>query len=227
MLKCLSEVEGVPLPDVIHAEKAFILMAFIETRPVADTVAVTRDLADIVARLHSVKMPRYGFDRPTPIGSIQRKNPWTESWITFFRDCRLMPIARMAAQSGRLPEGCLSRLEVLCGRLEDWLPEYGRASLIHGDLWAGNILLSERKVAALIDPAVFYADPEYELAFMPLFGGFGPDFMPRYREHHAVPPEFESERLPLYQIEPLLVHAALFGGSYGTRADAVIRRYVA
>ena len=226
MLSALAGVDGVPVPEVIHAEKAFLLMTYVETEPVRDFRAAERDLADTVARLHRVKMPRYGFDRPTPIGPLQRKNPWTESWTEFFRDHRLLPIGRLADEDGRLPEGCFGRLEALCARLTDWLPDTGRAALIHGDLWAGNILYARDRVAAVIDPATYFADPEYELAFMPLFGGVGDEFMARYREHHAVDAEFETERLPLYQIEPLLAHAWFFGGSYGARADALIRRYV-
>lgn len=226
MLERLRASGKVPVPAVHHVECDLLILDFI---PCDDGVAAATEqesLADIVADLHSVTVRRYGFDRPTPIGPLQRPNDWSDDWISFLRDRRLMFLGRLAHGAGRLPPGCLSRLESLCGRLADWIPERGAASLIHGDLWVGNILFKDCKVAALIDPACYFADPEIELAFLTLFGGVGEAFFSRYRERRPIDPLFFEERRALYHLEPLLAHAWFFGGGYGMRADDILVRYL-
>ncbi|WP_420418814.1 fructosamine kinase family protein [Pacificispira sp.] len=226
MLDRLRASGKVPVPAVHHVDRDLMVLEFI---PCDDGVAASTEqecLADIVADLHSVTVPRYGFDRPTPVGPLQRPNDWSDTWVPFLRDRRLMFLGRLAHDAGRLPDGCLARLERLCARLEDWIPERGAASLIHGDLWIGNILFKDRKVAALIDPACYFADPEIELAFLTLFGGVGEAFFDRYREHRPVDPLFFQERRTLYHLEPLLAHAWFFGGGYGMRADEILIRYL-
>lgn len=189
------------------------------------SVASQEALADAIAALHDHGAPRFGFDRPTPVGPVQRPNSWTEDWVAFLRDQRLMFFGHLAQQAGRLPEGCFSALERLCATLERWIPAHGTPSLIHGDLWIGNILFRHQRLAALIDPATYYADPEIELAFLPLFSGVGQTFFDRYREHRPIDPLFFSERQRLYQLEPLLAHAMFFGGGYGTRVQEIVRHY--
>lgn len=226
MLDRLRAAGKVPVPAVHHADRDLLIMDYIPCDDGVATSTQQEDLADIVADLHSVTVSRYGFDRPTPIGPLQRPNDWSDRWIPFLRDRRLMFLGRLAHQAGRLPEGCLGRLETLCNRLDRWIPEHGAASLIHGDLWIGNILFKDRRVAALIDPACYFADPEIELAFLTLFGGVGDAFFSRYRERRPIDPLFFEERRALYHLEPLLAHAWFFGGGYGMRTDEILIRYL-
>jgi fructosamine-3-kinase len=89
--------------------------------------------------------------------------------------------------------------------LERWVPASSEPSLLHGDLWHGNWLASDRGEPYLIDPAVCYGDREYEMAFTELFGGFSSRFYAAYEEAYPLPSGYE-ERRPLYQLYYLLVH---------------------
>ena len=96
--------------------------------------------------------------------------------------------------------------------------------MIHGDLWGGNVLCGSNGLSGFIDPAIYYADPEIELAFMTLFGTVGDRFFRRYGEYHAIRPGFFEIRRDLYNLYPLLVHVRLFGGGYLGQVQSILRR---
>jgi fructosamine-3-kinase len=152
-------------------------------------------------------------------------NGWGSSWLAFFRDRRLRYMAGEAHRAGRLPAATVGRVDEFAGRLAEWIAEPTRPSLIHGDAWGGNILCRQGRVAAFIDPAIYYADPEIELAFGTLFGTFGPAFFRRYGELRPIRAGFFEERRDLYNLYPLLVHARLFGGSYVGDVERTLARF--
>lgn len=117
------------------------------------------------------------------------------------------------------------RIEALCARLGEWLEEPARPSLIHGDLWGGNVLAADGRISGFIDPAIYYADPEIELAFTTLFGTFGDAFFRRYGELRPLRARFFEERRDLYNLYPLLVHVRLFGGEYVSQVEAILRKF--
>jgi fructosamine-3-kinase len=98
-------------------------------------------------------------------------------------------------------------------------------SAIHGDLWGGNILSSGHRISGLIDPALYYADAEIELAFMTLFGSVGDRFFRSYGERSALRPGFFEARRDLYNLYPLLVHVRLFGGGYVAQVERTLDRF--
>jgi fructosamine-3-kinase len=132
---------------------------------------------------------------------------------------------KLAEERGRLTSERRRRLMRLADSLERWIPARTEPSLLHGDLWHGNWIASDHGQPYLIDPAVFYGDREYEMAFTELFGGFSSRFYAAYEEAHPLSPDY-AERRPLYQLYYLLVHLILFGESYGSSVDRVLIRYV-
>lgn len=225
MLRYLREASALPLPEVLLAEDDLLLMSFIEAGDALDINAETQ-AADLLAALHAIEGPRFGHERDTLIGPLPQPNPWTDSWRDFFRDQRLMAMGRVAYDAGHLPAATLNMLEALCGRLDRIIPADRTPSLIHGDMWGGNVLCREGRIAGFIDPAIYHADAEIELAFSTLFGTFGDAFFHRYAEHRPILPEFFRERRDLYNLYPLLVHTALFGGSYARSAARTIQRFL-
>jgi fructosamine-3-kinase len=224
MLRILKERSRVPVPTVRHADETLLIMSYVEHDGAFDAFAETH-LGDIVAALHGVEGQRFGFESDTLIGGLPQPNPPSDDWCDFFRDQRLLHRARDALEAGRLPGSLMHRIEALAGKLHVWLRNEARPSLIHGDLWSGNMLSRGTKVVALIDPALYYADPEIELAFMTLFGSVGKRFFARYGQHRPLRPGFFEERRDLYNLYPLLVHVRLFGGPYVAQVERTLARY--
>lgn len=222
MLSYLATRSKLPVPEVLHASDDLLVMSYIEADGQLDADA-ERDAAELIAALHGITAERFGFEFDTVIGGLHQPNPWTGDWIAFFREHRLLYMARETVDAGRLPGAAAKRIEALAARLGEFLPTTSVPSLIHGDLWGGNVLCGRGRIAGFIDPATYYADAEIELAFSTLFGTFGEAFFARYRELRPIAPGFFEERRVLYNLYPLLVHVRLFGGHYAGQVEGTLR----
>ncbi len=224
MLDYLARESELPVPAVLHAGDDLLLMDYIETSGGLDAGAEAH-AAELLAALHGKTAPAFGFERETLIGPLPQPNPWSESWRDFFREQRLFTMGRLAAERGRLPAGTLRQLEAFCAKLDRYIEEPAAPSLIHGDMWGGNVLTRAGRIAGFVDPAIYYADPEIELAFSTLFGTFGEAFFRRYQELRPLAPGFFEARRDIYNLYPLLVHTALFGGHYAGSVARILERY--
>lgn len=223
MLRYLATHSRLPVPGVIHAEDGLLIMTYMEHGGALDGKAQTH-AAELLADLHAVTRPLFGHERDTLIGPLPQPNPDSDSWLEFFRDHRLLAMARTAMDAGRLPAASMSRIETLAARLETWIEEPESPALIHGDMWGGNVLAGQGRIAGFVDPAIYYADAEIELAFATLFSTFGEPFFARYNEIRPIRPGFFEARRDLYNLYPLLVHARLFGGGYLRSVEATLER---
>ena len=224
MLTYLAENSELPVPQLRFASPELLLMTFEpgESRFSAETQA---HAAELLAALHHISAPQFGLERDTLIGSLHQPNRQHDSWIDFFREQRLRHFGRMAVEERAMPLAVLHRLERFAGQLERWLVEPDRPSLIHGDVWTTNVLAQGGRVTAFIDPAIYFADPEIELAFTTLFGTFGEPFFERYGSIRPIRDGFFEERRDIYNLYPLLVHVRLFGGGYVGSVDQTLRRF--
>ncbi|MCL4222360.1 MAG: fructosamine kinase family protein [Phycisphaerales bacterium] len=213
MLRLLRERTCLPVPEVIACTPDVLAMEYVEHHG-AISDAGREQLAQLVARLHAVSGPRYGLERDTLIGPLDQPNGWSDDWAVFFAEKRVRHFARHAHRVGQLPENLLARCESLSDGMGDLLGHGEGPCLIHGDLWAGNVLWKDGRVAGIIDPAVYYAEREVELAFMDLFGLFGRGFWEAYHRCRPIRKGFFECRIHAYKVFPLLVHVALFGRGY-------------
>ena len=224
MLRYLREYSELPVPEVFYGTQTLLLMQFVEgSNSFSD--ASQRHAAELLAALHEITAGAYGHERDTLIGSLEQPNPPTESWVEFFRDQRLFYLAEVAHRSGRLPTEDVKQIERLAERLEELIEEPERPSLIHGDVWSGNVLAKGERVTAFLDPAIYYADREVELAFISLFNSFSEPFFERYEEIRGIRAGFFEVRRDLYSLYPLLVHVYFFGGGYLNSVRATLRRF--
>ena len=222
MLRYLREKTELPLPEVYYSSEALLLM---EIMPGTGNLSRAQTHAgELLAALHEVTASAYGHERDTLIGSLSQPNPWTESWIKFFRDHRLLYLAEVASEAGKLPANLRGRVEELARRLGEILDEPERPALIHGDVWSGNVLAEGDRITSFLDPAIYHADPEMELAYISLFGTFGESFFRRYAEIRPIRPGFFEERRHLYSLYPLLVHVYFFGGHYVDSVEGTLAR---
>ncbi len=225
MVRQLACRTRLPLPTIIHADDDVLLMEHVDGGdPLAG--AAQAHAAELLADLHGASWHSFGLERDTVIGGLPQVNTPTHRWLDFFRDHRLLAMARLALDAGRLPAETMARIEILAGRLPRWIEEPAYPALLHGDCWAGNILVRGDRVAAFIDPAISYGHPEIELAFGTLFGTFDDTFFRRYDEIRPLAPGFWEERRELYLLYPLLVHVRLFGGSYLGGVERTLDRFV-
>ncbi len=224
MLRYLAANSELPVPQVTWSQPELLVMNHIAGESRFDRRA-QEHAAELLARLHQNSAARFGLERDTLIGGLRQPNPWTASWLDFFAQQRLVYMAREAEAKGRLPAAVRRRVEGLAAVLGRWLQEPAQPSLIHGDVWTTNVLAQGGRVTGFLDPAIYYADAEIELAFITLFGTFGEPFFRRYQQLRPLAPGFFEERRALYNLYPLLVHARLFGGSYVSSVEQTLQQF--
>lgn len=168
-----------------------------------------------LAALHRSTHGAWGWEADGYIAALPQVNTLSESWADFWRDHRLRPQLERARSVPGIGDPDDWR------RLKDALPEIlslaaeDGPSLLHGDLWSGNVLMTA-SAPALIDPTVYRGHREVDLAMADLFGGFDPRFRAAYEEAWPLQPGYEVRR-SVYQLYYLLVHVNLFGASYAGR----------
>ena len=186
-------------------------------------------LAQELAAMHTVPAPvegalhQYGFSQNNFIGARPQNNTWSDSWITFFRDQRLAPQFRDA--DSYFSNGDRTKITKLLDNLERFLVEPEYPSLLHGDLWSGNVMCGPDGKAMLIDPACYIGHREADLAMTQLFGGFPPSFYEEYKKAAPLQPGYE-ERRDLYNLYQLLNHLNLFGPTYLNPVLSIVDEYV-
>lgn len=224
---------GVPTPGVIAARTDALLLEWLDEAPATATSA--RAFGVALARLHATPAESYGcppLDGRQPsgwIGSLPMAFGRWGSWQQFYVEARLLPTLALARKRGRLDSGSAQAVQRVCARLlagaaTDAEPTAG-PSRIHGDLWSGNVLWL-RSGAALIDPAAHGGHPETDLAMLQLFGA--PNLREILDAYQTVTPLVQGwpDRVPLHQLFPVLVHAALFGGNYRQQVGVLARKYL-
>ncbi len=200
------------------AGAGYLLLEWIDLGDSGDWDAAGRQLA----ALHACTQSRYGWNRDNTIGASPQSNSPSANWAEFFREQRLRRQFALA-RAGRLAR--LAELEQAACRASDRLlaGHVPLPSLLHGDLWRGNLAFDRGGGPVIFDPACYYGDAETDLAMTRLFGGFPERFYRAYTV--ARPPAAGSEgRVPLYQLYHVLNHANLFGGSYVAQAAALIEK---
>lgn len=216
----------IPKPRLVSAataeEPGLLLTTWIEAGPM--TEAAWERLGSGLAALHRHTAARYGFNVANFIGRLPQRNTWRASWPEFFREERLEPQVQMARANGYWPAAWEAPLARLYVRLPELLPAHPPGSILHGDLWNGNVLADRAGRPALVDPAAYFGHREADLAMTELFGGFGGAFYDAYREAWPLEPGYDARR-DVYNLYHLINHLNHFGGGYARSVEAVLRRY--
>lgn len=194
---------------------AYLLLEWLE--PADSTPAAEEALGRGLAALHRAPAPGFGGTAPNSFGRLEQVNGPEDGAAEFFWNQRLAPQLRLAA--GRLDAAERARFEALRGRLPALIPSEPPA-LVHGDLWHGNVLYSDRG-PALIDPAAAYSHREVDVALLHLFGAVPERVLAAYYEAYPLTPGWR-DRLPMWNLYPLLAHLNMFGASYLGRVRSAL-----
>jgi fructosamine-3-kinase len=161
---------------------------------------------------------------PSTFGSLRLPNDSAPDWPTFYAERRLLPLARVAVARGAFSAAGARAVEEVCARLPALAGPSEPPARLHGDLWSGNVLADAEGRPWLIDPSAYGGHREVDLAMLRLFGAPAPRVFAAYEEAAPLAQEWQ-ERVQLWQLAPLLVHAVLFGGGYVGAAERVARGY--
>ena len=206
----------VPICTGVVAGEAFIAMEHIDLRSNGDDAAAGRQLAD----MHRSTRKRFGWDRDNTIGSTLQPNAERADWVQFWAEQRLgfqLDLAARNGYGGRLQTSG----ERLLGGFAALIDHTPPASLLHGDLWGGNLGYDGDRQPVIFDPACYFGDRETDLAMTELFGGFGRHFRDAYQESWPLSAGYEV-RKQLYNLYHILNHLNLFGGGYLSQAERMI-----
>lgn len=213
----------IPVPlhyGEVHGQYYFLMEAL---DVVSETVEFWDHLGTGLAELHRHTANAHGLAYDNFIGQLPQSNTPHPSWHAFFIEERLNVQLELALERKLIDANFAKKFTQIYHKIPDLIPDLP-PSLLHGDLWSGNILPTTGGVAALIDPAVYYGSREVELAFTHLFGGFDARFYTSYNEAFPLPSGFES-RLDIYNLYPLMIHVNIFGTSYLSAVQNTINLY--
>lgn len=224
-LKLLRNSGEIDVPEVLYAGLAgthsFLLLKFIESAN--ESQDFWEDFGKRLAAMHGHKGGQFGLDHDNYMGSLYQYNTFHDKWIEFFVEERLERQVRLAREEAKISRQDVAAFERLYIKLDEIFPE-ARPTLIHGDLWSGNYMVNSEGRACLIDPAVYYGNPEVDIAMSTLFGGFSGKFYDAYTSHNPLEKGWQK-RLDYYNLYPLMVHVNLFGGGYLGSVQRILRKF--
>lgn len=229
-----TETIGVPKVLAMGTDKAqrmsFLLMEYLERAAkltgyweMFGRELATMHRADCTEFAEAKQGRPFGFTHDNYIGASPQINTTKENWITFFRECRLLPQIKMAERY--LDSKMRKQFTKLLDHLDSYLVEPEFPSLIHGDLWSGNAVCGPNGKAWILDPAVYVGHYEAELAMTELFGGNPQSFYDAYHEVTPIDSGYHDRR-DLYNLYHMLNHLNLFGGTYLGSVQRILNRYV-
>lgn len=225
-LAAIARTKTIATPKVLVCEAltagGFLVMEYVTSKqPSSKDMAL---FGHQLAALHKMTSSEsFGWDAGNFIGRLPQANSINSVWADFYVQERLLPQLRLARANTLLrPEEIPSETQLL-KRCENSFADVS-PSLVHGDLWRGNFLISENGVPNVIDPAVYFGHHEVDIAMTRLFGGFDNSFYKAYAEHFPAIGG-EKERSDIYQLYFLLVHLNMFGTSYHAPCKEILERY--
>lgn len=224
-LRKLKRATSLHVPKVfgVYSEEdtTMLIMEFIEEG--AQNEITWEHFGRGLAELHANSKDRFGLDYDNYIGSLPQSNRLHSNWADFFRQERLEFQFNLSSEKRFIQNSTRQMLEKVYLRIEELIP-IEQPALLHGDLWSGNFKITKNGEAAIFDPAIYFGHREADIAMMHLFGGFNKRVFESYNEAFPLEKEW-AERIDLFNLYPLLVHVNLFGASYVTRLNQVLKKF--
>tara|TARA_B100001758_G_C18335824_1_gene571497 strand:+ start:198 stop:1046 length:849 start_codon:yes stop_codon:yes gene_type:complete len=219
----LLDKSSFKIPEVIkcgkYQEKAYLILEYIKPEGVLDWPQFGSHLA----HLHLISSDDFGLSYDNYIGSLIQSNKIKKKWSDFYVERRILPLLKKAFDMSLISRKYLDIGEHFCKKLSDFLPVES-PSLLHGDLWSGNLINDRYGSPVLIDPAVYFGFREMDLAMLQLFGSIPSSAIDAYQDVFPLHKDWQK-RVEINQLYPLLVHLVIFGSSYYNSVRNILRKY--
>ena len=201
-------------PSIINYNDNLLIMSYINNDD--DQPNQTNDdLLNSIISLHSNKSKNYGFGFDTQIGGLRQINSSSKNWLEFYRDKRLTYIFDLVNKNQPMDETINTKIDLLIKKMDNFIPNKPISSLLHGDLWEGNILFKNKKFVGFIDPGSFYGHNELEISYLRWFNPkfIDENFLDKYNDHIKID-KYYLEYEPIYQLYYSLLNVYLWDRSY-------------
>ena len=201
-------------PSIINYNDNLLIMSYINNDD--DQPNQTNDdLLNSIISLHSNKSKNYGFSFDTQIGGLRQINSSSKNWLEFYREKRLTYIFDLVNKNQPMDETINTKIDLLIKKMDNFIPNKPISSLLHGDLWEGNILFKNKKFVGFIDPGSFYGHNELEISYLRWFNPkfIDESFLDKYNDHIKID-KYYLEYEPIYQLYYSLLNVYLWDRSY-------------
>ncbi len=211
-------------PRIINYNDKFLIMSFIDNNDNQPN-KTSDDLLNAIISIHSVKSENYGFDFDTQIGGLRQINSKSGNWKDFYTDKRLYYIFDLINKNKPMDKEINAKIDLLIKKIDNFIPNNPMSSLLHGDLWEGNILFKNKKFVGLIDPGSFYGHNELEVSYLRWFSPkfIDDNFLDKYNDHIKID-KYYLEYEPIYQLYYSLLNVYLWDRSYIEDVRRLLKR---
>ena len=201
-------------PKVIINNSKYLIMSYLENNGIQPNLT-NEDLLKVITKLHSKYDIYYGYDFETQIGGLKQINKRSRNWVDFFRDFRLNYVFNLINITKPMNTSTNVRIEYILKNLENLIPKKPKASLLHGDLWEGNILFHDKKIVGLIDPGSYFGHNELEIAYLRWFNPkfIDKNFLTKYNNNIKINESY-LEYEPIYQLYYSMLNVLLWDRNY-------------